>query len=209
MGNSIFDLFDFSELAKKLEDLKTLATDKYNDFVNNNVKKYDLNTQEGYEAFIKEAADIRTELLKSDSIFANKLIDLLDKMVEKAMNEHIKQKTNDINANKKITIEKVDNTPETINDLVQTEVARNKNENHGKINTGKKEYVAPEVKESSINWPSEKLTPKQKRNVWKLVDEYVDTMIVPYLDEDFDEDVVDDMSSGLFEFAAWILTKEE
>ena len=194
MSNNLFDLlnFDFSDLAKKLEDLKVLATDKYNDFVNNNVKKYDLNTEEGYEAFIKEAAEIRTQLIKSDSVFADKLVTLLDGMVERAMKNHS------------------ENTPlpktDKVGELVGKEVNRVKEENHGKLNEGEGIKV---VEEDAIDWPSDKLTPKQKRNVWKLVDEYMDTKVIPYLDEDFDEDLVDDMSSGLFEFAAWILTKEE
>lgn len=194
MSNNIFDFlnFDFSDLAKKLEDLKVLATDKYNDFVNNNVKKYDLNTEEGYEAFIKEAAEIRTQLIKSDSVFADKLVTLLDGMVEKAMKNHS------------------ENTPlpkaDKVGELVGKEVNRVKEENHGTLNEGED---IKEVEEDAIDWPSDKLTPKQKRNVWKLVDEYMDTKVIPYLDDDFDEDLVDDMSSGLFEFAAWILTKEE
>ena len=65
------------------------------------------------------------------------------------------------------------------------------------------------VEEDTVDWPSNKLTPKQKRNIWKLVDEYIDTMVIPYLNDDFDEDLVADMSGGLFEFAAWILTKED
>ena len=194
MSNNIFDFlnFDFSDLAKKLEDLKVLATDKYNDFVNNNVKKYDLNTEEGYEAFIKEAAEIRTQLIKSDSVFADKLVTLLDGMVERAMKNHS------------------ENTPlpktDKVGELVGKEVNRVKEENPGKLNEGEGIKV---VEEDAIDWPSDKLTPKQKRNVRKLVDEYMDTKVIPYLDEDFDEDLVDDMSSGLFEFAAWILTKEE
>lgn len=207
MSNSIFDFlnFDFDDFAKKLEEWKSAASNKYNDFVNDNIKKYDLNTQEGYEAFIKEAADIRTQLVNSDSIFSKKLVELLDTMVEKAMKNHTENVENNKNENKPL--------PKTdkVNDIVRTEVDRSINENHNHINTGKKEYISPVVEEKDvdIDWPSEALTPKQKRNVWKLVDEYMDTKVIPYLDDDFDEDMVDDMSSGLFEFAAWILTKEE
>ena len=194
MNNNIFDFlnFDFSDLAKKLEDLKVLANDRYNDFINNNVKKYDLNTEEGYEAFIKEAAEIRTQLIKSDSVFADKLVTLLDSMVEKAMKNH----------SENTHLPKTDK----VNELVGKEVNRVKEENHGRLNEGE---CMKEVEEDTVDWPSNKLTPKQKRNIWKLVDEYMDTMVIPYLDDDFDEDLVADMSGGLFEFAAWILTKEE
>ena len=183
MSNSIFDFlnFDFNDLVKKLDELKVLATDKYNDFVNNNVK-----------TFIKEAAEIRTQLIKSDSVFADKLVALLDNMVEKAMKNH----------SEKTPLPKVDK----VSELVGKEVNRVKEENHGKLNEGE---GIKEVEEDDIDWPSDKLTPKQKRNVWKLVDEYMDTKVIPYLDDNFDEHLVDDMSSGLFEFAAWILTKEE
>lgn len=199
MANSIFDFlnFDFSDLAETLKDLKVLATDKYNDFMKD-FKKYDLNTEEGYEAFIKEAAEIRTQLIKSDSVFANKLVELLDNMVEKAMKNHSEK-----NANKPLP--KFENNANKIKDLVDAEVNRNRNENYGRLNQGS----GIESAEEHIDWPSDDLTPKQKRQIWKLVDEYMDTKVIPYLDENFDEDMVDNVSSGLFEFAAWILTKEE
>lgn len=197
--DSIFDLFNLDDLAKKLEDLKVLATDKYNDFVNNNFKKYDVTTDEGYQAFVNEAADIRKQLSESDGIFSQKLISVLDKFVEDAYKAH-KEATEKRNTNKDI------NANRNIDDLVHAEVTRNVKENNGRINKNDSPIVE---KNDNIDWPSEKLTSKQKRNVWKLVDEYMDTKVIPYLEEDFDDDLVDDMSSGLFEFAAWILTKEE
>lgn len=208
--NDLFDFlnFDFSDLAKKLEDFKVLATDKYNDFVNNNVKKYDINTEEGYEAFIKDAADIRTKLLKSESAFANKyLVSALDSVVEKAMKQH-----SEAQAAKKVEDKKENAVGgrynNKVNDIVKNEVNRNITENYGKVNTGVgvKEEEGEGVE---VEWPSDKLNFKQKREIWKLVDEYMDTKIVPFLDENVDENMIDDMSSGLFEFAAWILTKEE
>jgi len=206
--SEIFDFlnFDFSDLAKKLEDLKVLATDKYNDFINNNVKKYDINTEEGYEAFIKDAADIRTKLLQSESAFANKyLVSVLDSVVEKAMKQHLEAQ-----AAKKVEDKKENAVggryTNKVNDIVKNEVSRNLNENHGKVNTG---VGVKEDEEVEVEWPSDKLNFKQKREIWKLVDEYMDTKIVPFLDDNVDEDMIDDMSSGLFEFAAWILTKEE
>ena len=93
-----------------------------------------------------------------------------------------------------------------VNELVGKEVNRVKEENHGRLNEGE---GMKKVEEDTVDWPSNKLTLKQKRNIWKLVDEYIDTMVIPYLNDDFDEDLVADMSGGLFEFAAWILTKEE
>lgn len=200
--NSIFDLFNFdlNDLAKKLDELKVLATDKYNDFVNNNLKKYDVTTDEGYQAFINEAAEIRKQLEGYDGVFSQKLIDMLDKFVEDASRKHA-----EANANK---VKKDINANRNIDNLVHAEVVRNVKENHGRINTSK--GVEEDSEESTIDYPSDKLSGKQKRNVWKLVDEYMDTKVIPFIpDEDYDEDLVDDMSSGLFEFAAWILTKEE
>jgi hypothetical protein len=201
MSNSIFDFlnFDLNDLVKKLDDFKVLANDTYND-VKNNVKKYDLDTEEGYEAFIKEAANIRTELLRSNSIFSDKLINLLDSAVERAMKKHSEKM-----ANKNLSKVKENK----VNDLVDAEVNRSKNENHKKINTGKGVTENVNEDEDEIDWPSDKLTFKQKKNITKLVDEYMNTMILPYINDDIDEDMVHDMASGLFEFAAWILTKEE
>jgi len=53
------------------------------------------------------------------------------------------------------------------------------------------------------------LTYKQSRSVWKLVDEYMETMIEPYCPDNTSEDVLDDMASGLYEFAAWLLNHED
>lgn len=207
--NELFDFlnFDFSDLAKKLEDLKVLATDKYNDFINNNVKKYDINTEEGYEAFIKDAADIRTKLLQSESAFASKyLVSALDSVVEKAMNQH-----SEAQAVKRLE-PKEENAvggryTNKVNDIVKNEVNRNITENHGKVNTGV--GVVKESERVNVEWPSDKINFKQKREIWKLVDEYMDTKIIPFLDQNVNENTIDDMAGGLFEFAAWILTKEE
>jgi len=203
MSNSIFDLLgiDLNATLEKLVDLKDELTNIYNnkvDEIKESIKKYDLDTEEGYEAFIKEAANIRTELVKSDSIFSDKLIDLLDSAVERAMKNHSERM-----ANKNLSKVKENK----VNDLVDVEVNRSKNENHKKINTGK--GVTENVNEDEIDWPSNKLTIKQKKNIIKLVDEYMNTMVLPYINDDIDEDTVHDMASGLFEFAAWILTKEE
>ena len=189
MTNSIFDLFnnfDFSEFGKLLDSWKVTATDKYNDFVNNKIKKYDLKTQAGYEAFIEEAADIRKKLDESDSIFSKTLINWLDAVVKRAMEEHL-------NTNK-----------DAVNEIVNAEVNRVNNENKKPVKKSVEEVPSePDV------WPSDSLSERQKRNVWRIVDKYMDKMIVPYLPDDVDEDTVDDMAYGLFEFAAWILNLNE
>ena len=188
MTNSIFDLFnnfDFSEFNELLDSLKVAATNNYNDFVNNKIKKYDLKTQEGYEAFIEEAADIRKKLVESDSVFSNTIINWLDAIVKKVMDDH----TTNLNTNK-----------DTVKEIVETEVNRVNNEN----NKPKKKCVE-EVPNGPNVWPSDSLSERQKRNVWRIVDQYMDKMIVPYLPDDVDEDTIDDMGYGLFEFAAWVL----
>lgn len=192
MADSIFDLFnnfDFSEFGKLLDSWKVTATDKYNDFVNNKIKKYDLKTQAGYEAFIEEAADIRKKLLESDSIFSKTLINWLDAVVKKAMEEH----NANLNTNK-----------DTVNEIVNAEVNRVNNENKKPV----KKYVEEAPSEPDV-WPSDRLSERQKRNVWRIVDQYMDKMIVPYLPDDVDEDAVNDMACGLFEFAAYVLNLDE
>lgn len=200
MNNSFFDLlnFDFSDLVKKLDEVKNIATDKYNNFVNNNVKKYDITTDDGYQAFISEAAEIRKQLdSHKNNPFAEKLSSWLDSLVNDAT-----QKYNEAKAKRN------ENKNEVISDIVSSEVARSCKENGNRINTGV--GVTVDNDEDEIDWPSSHITAKQKRNIWRLVDEYMDTMVVPYIpDEDYDEDVVDDMSSGLFEFAAWLLNHED
>lgn len=190
MANSIFDLFNLDELQRKFNEWANLLTEKYNDFVENNIKKYDLNTDEGYEAFIKDAAELRKELNESDSIFSDKMLKVLDALVEKAMNKH----------NEKKHAEAVQK------ELVANEVSREKEENHGKVNVGVKK---DDIQSEPADWPSDSLTYKQSRSVWKLVDEYMETMVEPYCPANTSEDVLDDMASGLYEFAAWLLNHED
>ena len=214
MSNSIFDLLgiDLDATLEKLVNLKDELANVYNnkvDEIKENMKKYDLNTDEGYEEFIKEAANVRKELLNSDSIFAPKLIEILDSSVEKAMKKHAENKKETVkvtgNNSHAEGVNSKANGKVTVNDIVKDEVNRNIKENHGKLNVN----IKPVEDNGKAGWPSEKLSFKQKRNVWKLVDEYVETMIEPYVDSSITEDQLNDMSSGLFEFAAWILTKEE
>ncbi len=191
-GN-LFNNLDLTDLSKKLEAFKTLANDKYNTFMDNNFRKYDLTTEDGYKEFINEAANIRTKLEESkNNPFAGAMINVLDNLVKNAMQYHSEHKVSNEKKN------------DPVKDIVNNEVNRQKTENHGKLNVNVKTDLPDE-----FEYPSDKLSHRQTRNVWKLVDEYMDTMIQPYLPEDVDDDVVDDMASGLFEFAAWILTKEE
>lgn len=191
-GN-LFNNLDLTDLSKKLEAFKTLANDKYNTFMNNNFRKYDLTTEDGYKEFINEAANIRTKLEESkNNPFAGAMINVLDNLVKNAMQYHSEHKVSNEKKN------------DPVKDIVNNEVNRQKTENHGKLNVNVKTDLPDE-----FEYPSDKLSHRQTRNVWKLVDEYMDTMIQPYLPEDVDDEVVDDMASGLFEFAAWILTKEE
>ncbi|MBQ3416016.1 MAG: hypothetical protein IJH39_11925 [Clostridia bacterium] len=194
MANNIFDFLgiDLDAALKNILELKNNLVNTYNDKVNDikdNIKKYDLDTQEGYEAFINEAADIRKQLVESKSMFSDTMIKILDRLVEKVMNEH--------------TEKKLDNVQK---EIVRNEVERVKNENHGKLNVN----IKPETKdEESIEWPSDNLTYKQSKNVWNIVNEYMEEMIEPYVPEDVDDEVLDNMASGLYEFAAWVLTREE
>lgn len=237
--SKLFDLlgFNFDEFTNKLIEARTELNDKYTDFLNNNFKKYDIDTQEGYEAFIKDVSDLRTSLIKSDNIFSNSMVNILDKIVEGAMKRH-----SEVTAQKK----------DPIKEIVNTEVERVKEENGGQLvskddydDLGKrifkegmskcecegtdKQYdpYAPCCEDccddcndcwndgcdcdedNGIEWPSENLTYKQRRNISRIVDEYMDTKVLPYLDEDTDDEVIEDMASGLFEFAAWVLTRDE
>lgn len=197
MSNSFFDLFgiDLDTTLKNLVDLKNNLVDTYNNKVNDlkeNMHKYDLNTEEGYTAFIKEAAEIRTKLLENDNVFSRKMVEVLDSFIEKAMREHSERMK-----------ENVETKKSTANDIINKEVERQKEENHSKLNV----HNVVEEDNDNVDWPSSKLTVKQKRNVWHLVDQYMDEMIMPFVSDDINEDLVDDMASGLFEFAAWLLNK--
>lgn len=196
MANNIFDFLgiDLDATLKNLVELKNNLVDTYNEKVNDikdNIKKYDLDTQEGYEAFINDAAEIRKQLVESKSMFSDTMLKVLDRLVEKVMNEHEEKVRKNV-----------------AQELVQREVERVKQENHGKLNVNKQPEVEEEVA-GPEEWPSDNLTYKQSRNIWNIVNEYMEEMIEPYVPDDTDEDVLDDMASGLYEFAAWVLTREE
>lgn len=190
------NLADLEKISAKVNELKEMASDKYNDVMDNTVRKYDLNTREGYENFIKEVADMRKELEANDGFFSNYLLKILDGAVAYVMEKHeAKEKE------KKAAAQ----------ELINREVERVKNENHGKLNVN-------ECKCNKCNcdtdddfvWPSSLLSEKEKRSIWRIVDEYLDTMILPYCDEKTrDNDaMIDNISSGLFEFACWIMNKD-
>ena len=188
MANNFFELLgiDWEELYEKFMNFQNTLVDKYNNLAQN-FKKYDLDTEEGYENFIKDAAEYRKEVEKDDSVFNKKLISILDKCVKSAMENHEAKKE----------------TKPLIKEIVDAEVNRNNEE--------KKKYVTPsctcENNKESIDWPSSHLNYKQTKNVWKLVDEYIETMVKPYVN--VDDEYLDKVGDGLFEFAAWLLNKKE
>lgn len=191
--NNLFDLFgiDFDNLSKRFADVQEAINDKYNDVVKN-IKKYDLNTQDGYESFIKDSAELRKDLEANDGVFSKYMINLLDKAVKEVMQKHNDKKT-------------------LAEEIVNQEVERNRKMNNSKVNTPceyhtKKVETESEADEEFVR-PSDNLTYKQAKNIWNFVDEYMEAMVEPYLSEDVDEDTIDDMANGLFEFAAWLLNR--
>lgn len=197
--NDLFNLFgfNFDELTKKLTDFTNALQEKYNNTVNN-IKKYDLDTEEGYESFIKDSAEFRKDLETSDGPFSKYMIALLDKSVEYVMKNH-QRKLDDQKQQK------------TVNELVNAEVNRTRNESGKSSSKCNCEKTCQKQEEVSFKWPSDSLTERQKRNVWRYVDKYMDEMVIPYLPKEKREnpEVIEDMSGGLFEFAAWLLNVEE
>ena len=192
--NELFNLFDIDldNVIKNLENIKNSAVKKYNDFMDG-VKRYDLNTEEGYDSFIRDSAELRKELESSDSFFSRSAISLLDKIVEFTVKEHAEKQKKNVKQ-----------------ELVDREVNRTLNENKRYVKPECECHCEDEVKEEedTIVWPSSKLTERQKRNIWRYVDRYMDEFVVPHLYNP-DEDVTENMSHGLFEFAAWLLNAEE
>ena len=196
MTNNIFDFLgiDVDTALKNLNELKNNIVNTYNDKVDeikNNTKKYDLDTQEGYENFINDAAEIRKNLLKNPSYVDTLLVKVLDRVVEDVMNKHNAKKTN----------------AEKVNDIVFTEVNRCKSNHESHVNNNRADINITKD-EDNIDWPSRKLSYRQSKNIWKLVDEYMETMVEPYIPENTNQDAIDYMADGLFEFAAWLLNKE-
>jgi len=184
------ELTDLENLANKVNELKEAVSDKYNDVMDNTVRKYDLNTREGYENFIHDVADMRKDLEGNDGFFAKYLLKLLDNIVSNVMENYGKK-----------YMSNADKAQEIIHNQVEKERANKQ------VNV--RVQPVPEV-EDDIEWPSQQLSEKQKRSIWRIVDEYVDTMILPHLDRETrnNEDLIDNVSSGLFEFACWIMNKD-
>ncbi len=184
------ELTDLENLANKVNELKDAVSDKYNDVMDNTVRKYDLNTREGYENFIHDVADMRKDLEGNNGFFAKYLLKLLDNIVSNVMENYGKKY--------------ISNT-EKVNEIINNQVEKERV--NGQVNV--KVQPVPEV-EDDIEWPSQQLSEKQKRSIWRIVDEYVDTMILPHLDKETrnNEDLIDNVSSGLFEFACWIMNKD-
>lgn len=56
--------------------------------------------------------------------------------------------------------------------------------------------------------PSQNIPVEVGLQIHKLVAEYVDTMIKPYISNDKDNIMVNDIYAGLYEFACWIFNKK-
>ena len=190
---NMMNFIDFEKFSKQINDMQNTA------YSNVDIKK----AQDVYESLIREAADVRVNLEKSNAFFADYLISLLDGAVESL---------NKVYDDFKKCVEKA-KKENPVTDIVNKEVQREVNENHGKVNVKdnmEKVTDTCECKEhngSEIEYPSSKLTSKQRRSVYNIVSEYMEEMILPYLPEDYDEDIVDDAENGLIEFAAWLLNK--
>lgn len=184
------ELTNLENLANKVNELKEAVSDKYNDVMDNTVRKYDLNTREGYENFINDVAEMRKDLEGNNGFFAKYLLKLLDNVVSNVMENYGK---------------KYMNNTEKVNEIINNQVEKERANKQVNIIV----EPVPEI-DSDIEWPSQQLSEKQKRSIWRIVDEYVDTMILPYLDRDTrnNEDLIDNVSSGLFEFACWIMNKD-
>ena len=184
------ELTDLENLANKVNELKEAVSDKYNDVMDNTVRKYDLNTREGYENFIHDVADMRKDLEGNNGFFAKYLLKLLDNIVSNVMENYGKKY--------------ISNT-EKVNEIINNQVEKERANKQVNVRV----QPVPEV-EDDIEWPSQQLSEKQKRSIWRIVDEYVDTMILPHLDKETrnNEDLIDNVSSGLFEFACWIMNKD-
>ena len=205
--NELFNLFgfNFDDFNRKLTEFTDALQEKYNDFQEKyndtmkNIKRYDLDTEEGYEAFIKDSAELRKELETNNGPFSRYIISLLDKSVEHVMKNHQEQLEN-----KK--------RQQTVSELVNAEVNRAKKESH-QVSNKCDCHNEGEIKkeELSFKWPSDNLSERHKRNIWKYVDKYMDEMVIPYLPKEKKEDdaLIEDMSGGLFEFAAWLLNVKE
>ena len=186
-----------------LQNLSDTISGKYDNLVNG-IKKYDLTTDDGYEKFIKEAAELRKELQSYDTYFSRKMIDFLDSLVTTASKKHEELKE----IERKEAAEKKAEAEAEKARLVKAEVDRtNAEKPRQSFNTISD--ISNRIGDSDeIDWPSAHISSKQRRQIWELVDEYMDDKVLPYV-QGIDGEKIDNMASGLFEFAAWILKHEK
>lgn len=188
-----------NELLSSFENLSDLLSEKYDD-IKSNVIKYDFTTDEGYSKFVKDAAELRTQLEKYDSYFTDKMIDVLDSVVASATKKYTEHKEEQEKEAKKKEAEQREKER-----LIKAEIERTRKENP--INTVKtisdiKQDIDDED-DGSIDYPSSHLTMKQRRQIKDLVDEYMDTKVIPYVN--CSNESITYAADGLFEFAAWII----
>lgn len=186
-----------------LQNLSDAISDKYDD-LRNNVKKYDLTTDEGYEKFIKDAAELRKELIDYDTYFSRKLVELLDSLVTTASQKHEEVKETE----KKKAAEKKAAADAEKARVIEAEVERTNSEKPRQTFNTISDISNRIGDSDEIDWPSAHISSKQRRQIWELVDEYMDEKVLPYV-QGIDGDKIDNMASGLFEFAAWILKHEK
>ena len=189
----------FTELLSSFENLSDLFSEKYDD-VKANVKKYDFTTDEGYSKFIGDAAELRKSLEEYDTYFTDKMIDVLDSVVASATKKYTEHKQQEEAEAKKKEAEKQEKER-----LVKAEVERTRKENP--VNTVKTisdiKVNIDDEDDGSIDYPSSHLTMKQRRQIKDLVDEYMDTKVIPYVN--CSNESINYAADGLFEFAAWII----
>ena len=67
--------------------------------------------------------------------------------------------------------------------------------------------IEKKIETPKIERPSDKLSTTDKLSLHKLVGEYVDTRIRPYVSKNVDNNMINNMYAGLFEFGAWLVNK--
>lgn len=155
-------------------------------YVEEDVKVYNLNTEEGLKGFNEQLDILENTGLETLKAFGINGKEWIAKMREIGKEVYEANKVKEENKAKKIVKQAVKQMERKEEDHFEEDEDESKQE---------------------FKRPSELLNINQKLQLHKIVQEYVDTMIKPFNKNVLTTQQINDAYAGLYEFAAWIMNR--
>ena len=158
-------------------------------YAGEDVKVYDLNTEEGLKGFNEQLDILENTGLETLEAFGINGKEWINKMREIGKEVYEANKAKEQNK---------ENKAKRIVKQAVKQMER-KEEDHSEENE--------DEPKQEFKRPSELLNINQKLQLHKIVQEYVDTMIKPFNKNVLTTQQINDAYAGLYEFAAWVMNK--